>query len=200
MKKSKINLTALIVLFSGVIVITACQKNNSIVPSPTETEFTSDANERLMPPTVPPILEVPVGNSVFYHVFASGVQIYVDSLTPTGWAWVFKAPEATLYKRSNFTHTVGTHYAGPTWANNHGSTVKAMKLQGADAPDPTIAIPWLLLQTVLTTGTGKITDVTYIQRVNTTGGLAPTTVADAAHAGEQALIPYTAEYFFYRAD
>ncbi|MGH6631491.1 MAG: DUF3455 domain-containing protein, partial [Burkholderiales bacterium] len=39
-------------------------------------------------------------------------------------------------------------------------------------PDPT-AIPWLLLQTVTTDGSGPFSSVTYIQRVNTKGGLVP---------------------------
>jgi hypothetical protein len=39
---------------------------------------------------------------------------------------------------------------------------------------------------------------TYIQRVNTVGGIAPRTgCAVAADAGKQAFVPYTADYFFY---
>ena len=38
---------------------------------------------------------------------------------------------------------------------------------------------------------------TYIQRVNTTGGLAPAAVP--TQAGQEVKVPYTAEYFFYRA-
>jgi hypothetical protein len=38
--------------------------------------------------------------------------------------------------------------------------------------------------------------VVCIQRVNTSGGLAPST--PPAQLGEEVRIPYTAEYFFYR--
>ena len=39
--------------------------------------------------------------------------------------------------------------------------------------------------------------MTYIQRVNTSGGLAPT---DPGHVvGEQVKVPYAAQYYFYRA-
>ena len=48
----------------------------------------------------------------------------------------------------------------------------ASRLEGC-TPDPT-AIPWLLLQKVSTEGPGIFDRVTYIQRVNTSGGLAPT--------------------------
>ena len=64
--------------------------------------------------------------------------------------------------------------------------------------DPT-AIPWLLLSAKSTAGPGIFADVTYVQRVNTAGGLAPTTDCDADHLGQAVPVPYTAEYFFYRA-
>jgi hypothetical protein len=39
--------------------------------------------------------------------------------------------------------------------------------------------------------------VTFIQRVNTVGGKAPSHSGDSV--GEVVRVPYTAEYFFYRA-
>jgi len=57
----------------------------------------------------------------------------------------------------------------------------------------------LLLQAVASTDPNYYSQITYIQRVNTTGGLAPTTGADAAHLGVQESVPYTAEYYFYAA-
>jgi hypothetical protein len=206
MKTKKINVAALMALFILLITFNACQKSDNLVPSESSSDSNNDFDDNgsstsalRVAPVVPAILEVPAGNKLFFHVFATGVQIYVDSLTATGYAWVFKAPEATLYLPSNLCHSVGIHYAGPTWANNHGGSVLGAKLQSSPSPDVT-AVPWLLLQKVSTAGTGRITEVTYIQRLNTSGGLAPTTVADAAHAGEIARIPYTAEYFFYHAE
>jgi hypothetical protein len=39
---------------------------------------------------------------------------------------------------------------------------------------------------------------TFIQRVNTVGGLAPSTgCANAADVGKKAFVPYTADYFFF---
>ena len=64
-------------------------------------------------------------------------------------------------------------------------------------PDPN-AIPWLLLKAKSTDGPGIFAEVTYIQRVNTVGGKAPTAPGD--YVGELVRVPYTAEYFFYRAD
>ena len=39
--------------------------------------------------------------------------------------------------------------------------------------------------------------MTYIQRVNTVGGLAPAEPGD--FVGQEVEVPYTAEYYFYRA-
>ena len=60
------------------------------------------------------------------------------------------------------------------------------------------AIPWLLLRAVSADGPGIFARTTYIQRVNTVGGLAPSTPGTAV--GQEADVPYTAEYFFYRAE
>jgi hypothetical protein len=40
-------------------------------------------------------------------------------------------------------------------------------------------------------------NVSYIQRLDTAGGLAPTTGCTADHVGEIAEVPYTATYYFY---
>jgi len=63
-------------------------------------------------------------------------------------------------------------------------------------PDPD-AIPWLLLEAVSSEGPGIFDGVTYIQRVDTVGGKAPADPGD--FVGEMARVPYTAEYYFYRA-
>ena len=136
-------------------------------------------------------IEVPAGNRVAAHVYAVGVQRYRWD----GAAWVFVEPVATLYADAGYHGKVGTHYAGPTWESNSGGKVVATRLAGC-TPDPT-AIPWLLLQAVSTDGPGIFSSVTYIQRVNTVGGLMPT--APGSAVGAVADVPYAAEYYFYRA-
>ena len=136
-------------------------------------------------------IEVPEGNKVCFHAYAAGVQIYRWD----GSAWAFVAPAAVLYANANHDGEVGTHYAGPTWESNSGSKVVGRRIEGC-IPDAT-AIPWLLLQAVTAKGPGILHRVTYIQRVNTVGGLAP--AAPGAFVGEESRVPYAAEYFFYRA-
>jgi Protein of unknown function (DUF3455) len=160
-----------------------------------DTETSALSAESKHGPTLPdPALAVPAGNRLAFHLDAIGVQIYTCSVVGAGYGWVFKAPEANLYGRHG--HVVGTHYAGPTWEAKDGSTVVGAKLAAA-TPDPT-AIPWLLLGAVSHAGDGRMTKITFIQRLETTAGLAPATGCDAASVGSLARVPYTATYFFYK--
>jgi hypothetical protein len=145
-------------------------------------------------PELPPAcseLQVPAGNKVSFRAYAIGVQVYKWN----GASWDFVAPVANLYADEDFHGQIGIHYAGPTWESNGGSKVVAKRLKGCD-PDPT-AISWLLLETVSSEGPGIFRKVTFIQRVNTSGGLRPTT--PGSFIGEEARVPYTTEYLFYRA-
>jgi hypothetical protein len=136
-------------------------------------------------------LRVEAGNKVVAHGYATGVQIY----RWTGTAWAFVAPEAVLYHDAGGNGELATHFAGPTWESESGSTVVGAVVDRC-TPDPD-AIPWLLLRAVSSEGPGIFHRVTFIQRVNTTGGLAPAEPGD--EVGEVAEVPYTAEYYFYRA-
>jgi hypothetical protein len=135
-------------------------------------------------------LQPPAGNRVAGHAYALGVQIYRWN----GTSWVFVEPEATLFDDAIYQKKVGIHYAGPTWESNGGSKVTAARQ--ADCTPNSTAIPWLLLKTVTKDGPGVFGATTYIQRVNTRGGLTPT--APGRSIGAIAEVPYTAEYYFYR--
>lgn len=201
MKKFKINyLPWVIAVFTVTTTFTSCMKEDSLVP---QTESSSTAS-KIAKPDVPDIIAVPAGNKVLWYGYATGTQIYTctQSLTdPTVFTWVFTAPSATLYSDQTYAQQIGIHYAGPTWESTAGSKagkfVIGTKLQ-ASTQDVT-AIPWLLLQAVDNTDPHYNQNITYIQRLFTTGGLAPTTGADAAHVGEQVAVPYTAVYYFFGA-
>jgi hypothetical protein len=152
------------------------------------------ASSDLEPPALPSgcaSLAVPAGNETLFHVYAIGVQVYRWN----GATWDFVAPVANLYADAGFNGKVGFHYVGPTWESNSGSKVVAARRDGC-TPDAN-AIPWLKLQAVSNDGPGIFSNVTFIQRVNTTGGLIPS--APGSTVGEEKRVPYTAEYYFYRA-
>ena len=136
-------------------------------------------------------LAAPVGSKLDFHAYATGVQIYRWS----GTAWDFVAPSAVLYADAGGHGVVGIHYAGPTWESNSGSKVVAA-VSDRCTPDAS-AIPWLVLDAVSTTGPGIFERTATVQRLYTVGGKAPATAG--SFIGEEARVPYTAEYFFYRA-
>lgn len=140
-----------------------------------------------------------VGKSVvLLKAQASGVQIYIckakpsDGKVPRSYEWVFQAPEADLSGSDG--GKLGRHYAGPTWEAADGSKVVGAMLASAAAPGN---IPWLLLAAKSTSGRGLFSNVAYVERAFTAGGTAPKSDADAAHAGTQVRVPYTATYVFY---
>jgi Protein of unknown function (DUF3455) len=149
-------------------------------------------------PDVPSDLRVPEGNSLFLVGHAVGVQIYQCATTPTGTAWTLLAPRADLYGDNG--RVIATHYAGPTWEATDGSRAVGKKEAGVIV-DPT-AIPWLKLSAV-STSVGpdgeRLAQTTFVQRVNTTGGLAPAaSQCDVTSVGTQIEVDYTADYYFWR--
>ena len=139
---------------------------------------------------VPDSLRPTASESLKRVVPAKGVQIYEcrDS------KWTFVAPEADLFDARG--HVIGKHYAGPVWeASGDGSKVIGKVKSRADAPEAN-AIPWLLLDTKSVGGSGYFADVTSIQRVATTGGVAP---LGACETGKLTRVPYTADYIFFNA-
>jgi len=143
-------------------------------------------------PEVPDTIAVDPDNKVHFHGFGVGFQIY----TWNGSTWGAAVPRATLFDDDG--NIVADHFAGPTWRSNSGSEVVGALPPLAAVIVDTNAIPWLRLAAVeeLTHGPGIFADTTFIQRVNTTAGKAPS--ANGTFVGQVARVPYTADYFFYR--
>ena len=155
------------------------------------------ATEYVAPPQVRKIIRVPDGQTVLLKARAKGVQIYACKATaadPGKFAWTFKAPEADLTDEDG--RKIGKHYAGPTWEANDGSKVVGEVLKKADAPRPG-AVPWLLLKARTNEGTDTFATVTYIQRFDTEGGVAPAAGCDQSHVKPEVRVPYSATYYFY---
>jgi hypothetical protein len=137
-------------------------------------------------------LKVDAGHEFALRLFARGVQIYHWN----GSGWSFDGPSADLYADAAFTSKIGTHYSGPTWESLPGSLVVGSILQRC-TPDPN-SIQWLLLGAVRSKGPGVFKGITFIQRLNTVGGIAP--AGPGSSIGEEARVPYTTEYLFYRPE
>jgi hypothetical protein len=140
-----------------------------------------------------PLVPAPQGAPVLLEVAADGVQIYACEAKGQGFEWAFKAPEATLFDAKGL--QVGTHFAGPSWKAADGSLVVGEVAGRADAPAGG-AIPWLLLRAKSKEGSGVLSTVAFIRRVDTKGGIAPASGCDAAHNGAQDRVRYYALYQF----
>ena len=177
---------------------TALAQSGDEIQAPGGKQTLQSGNDKRAP-DVPDYLKPPGDtNKVHFHVYAVGVQNYVW----TGTAWRFTGPDAVLFDADG--NTVGIHYrfafnaAGapiPAWESQSGSLVVGSTVTNAPSPNAN-SIPLLLLRAVSTEGPGILEPTTYIQRVNTVGGRAPATPGNAA--GDEAPVPYTAEYYFYR--
>jgi hypothetical protein len=120
-----------------------------------------------------------------------GVQIYT-CVKDADWAWKLKAPDATLLDQDG--KAIGKHFAGPTWRLDDGSEVQGKVLQVRQQPG---TIPWLILSAQSIGSEGRLSQVDVVRRTSTRGGLAPSNGCDAAHAGAEARIPYSASYSFF---
>jgi hypothetical protein len=151
----------------------------------------------IAPPQVPQNLRVPTGQTPLLQGRAKGVQIYEcknKADNPNQFEWKLKAPDANLFNDQG--QKIIKHYAGPTWEANDGSKVVGQVQATANSPQDN-AIPWLLLEAKSHQGNGTLSKVTYIQRVKTVGGKAPTQGCNPAHANTTVKINYTADYVFW---
>ncbi len=153
--------------------------------------FNAQAQAPALPASLPAALK-PAGLAPYLQVSATGVQIYTCGMSNGAWTWAFKAPEAQLFDAQK--KQIGKHYAGPTWeALAGGKVAGAVK---ANAPGGAGNISWLLLDVKSRDGSGALTDAKGILLIDTKGGVAPPQGCDQAHSGQEARVPYTANYIF----
>jgi Protein of unknown function (DUF3455) len=179
--------------------------------------------KHVTPPPVPGNLEVSAGNTAFLVGHATGTQNYVCLPSGTGFAYVLFTPEATLFDKHN--RQIITHFFSPNLAPDPGEIRGTIRATWQDSDDTSIvwakatdsashasnpdfvadgAVAWLKLAVVGTKdgpgGGDTLSDTTFVQRLNTSGGVAPADCTSLADVGKERFVPYTADYFFYSAD
>jgi hypothetical protein len=184
--------------------------------------------EDIVAPAVPPKLHLDPALFVpFFKGHGVGTQNYICKPTgPTTVGFVLFTPQATLF--NEYGKQLTTHFFSPnpfeanvdptvignrqirvTWQDSQdSSSVWAKADQVATfATDPAFVAPdavaWLLLEKKGTlngpTGGGTLKPTEFIQRVHTVGGLAPSTgCTSPSDLGNQAFVPYEADYFFFK--
>src|SRR5262249_38267023 len=132
------------------------------------------------------------GETVVLTVHAVGMQYYDCKPGADGkLVWTFNSPQATLTTADK---VAGYHGAGPTWELMDGSGITGKAVANSPGTNPN-DIPWLKLEVTSHKGTGQLSDVTTVQRINTVGGVLKGS-CDREKAGLG--MPYAADYVFLR--
>src|SRR5258708_34826395 len=148
-------------------------------------------NARAAEAPLPDAIAAP-GETIVLSVHAEGAQVYECKAGTDGKpGWAFREPIATLLADGK---TVGRHYAGPNWEHSDGSAVVGKAVGNVPGATPN-DIPWLKLEVISRRGSGVLSSVTTVQRINTQGGK-----LDGAcdKAGATRSAPYAADYVFLR--
>jgi Protein of unknown function (DUF3455) len=169
------------------------------------------------PPPVPASIAVKPGFTAFLEGHGVGTQNYICLPAGATFAWKLFTPEATLF--SDAGRQVTTHFFSPapienapflpTWQHSRDTSAVWARLAADPYSQPDFvargAVPWLLLEVAAAqdgpAGGSTLTAARYIQRLNTFGGVAPSTgCAESADVGRTAFVPYMADYFFFSKD
>lgn len=147
---------------------------------------------------LPDPVKVQKGNMVALETVGKGEVTYEcrdKANAPGQMEWAFVGPKAVLEDRSG--KQVGTYYGPPaTWEASDGSKVTATQV--AVAPAGMGNLPYQLVKANPATGSGAMSGVTFIQRVATKGGAAPTSECGAANKGKREVLKYQADYIFWK--
>ena len=141
--------------------------------------------------TLPDAIAAP-GETTVLTLHAEGAQVYECKAGSDGkLAWAFREPIATLLLDGK---TVGRHYTGPNWEHIDSSAVVGKAVGNAPGATPD-DIPWLKLTVTSGRGTGILSGVTTVQRINTVGGKLE---GACDKPGTYRNAPYSADYVFLR--
>lgn len=145
---------------------------------------------------LPEAIRVPAGQKALMTQRGVGELTYecrAKKDMATQFEWAFVGPIATLMNADR--KAVGKYYAGPTWGSADGSKVTGKQV--AVSPAAAGSIPLQLVKADAAMGEGAMKGVSYIQRLKTQGGVAPSATCDAASVSKRMTVPYEADYVFY---
>jgi hypothetical protein len=151
--------------------------------------------ESMVPPSLPSAVTVPPGHKKAMTLKAVGTMNYecrVRAGMSGAYGWVLNAPDASLRHWSGW--RVGRYYGGPTWAYRDGSRVTARLI----AASPAARSPIQLWQASSIGVEGEFSGVTYIQRINATGGEPPSVPCTEGAVGRGRKVEFSAEFVFYK--
>ena len=130
-----------------------------------------------------------------FKTLPDSVQIYTCKPVGQSYTWTGPDPDAILVDSAH--KLTVHHYKGPTWEATDGSIVRSEgPLAKHFLPGDSSAVHWLELPAK--DGAGQFAKLTFIHRIDTTGGVTPSAEpCDAQHVGDQERVTYSATYLFY---
>lgn len=138
-------------------------------------------------------IKVPDGQQPVLKLAARGVQVFRCEQRSGALGWWFRLPEAELLDERGA--VAGRHGADFSFELNDGSRLLGRVTASESAPQPE-DLRWLLLAT-RSFGQGALTGVTYVQRVNTRGGMPPAR-CERAQLNQLLRVDFSADFIFYR--
>lgn len=138
-------------------------------------------------------IKVPDGQEPALQLAARGVQIFRCERLDNAFVWRFRQPEAELFDSQG--QSIGRHGAGFSFEHRDGSRLLGTVVAHENSAS-TDTLPWLLLS-AKSFGKGAFGGVSYVQRVNTRGGMPPAGCS-AAQANRLLHVDFAADFVFYR--
>ncbi len=181
------NLTTMTLAITATLALAACGSTPS---KPMAAPFSQA--------TLAAAVQVPAGHRVALETVGSGDITYEcrDKKDAAGQhEWVFVGPAAKLMARDG--SVIGRYFGPPaTWAANDGSAITGAQV--AVSPAQVGSIPLQLVKANPASGAGAMQGMSYIQRVATVGGVAPSAACAAGSVGRREVVSYQADYIFWK--
>ncbi len=138
-------------------------------------------------------IKVPDGYDAALRLAGKGVQIFRCEQRADGWQWIFRVPEADLVDLGG--HVLVHHGANFSFEHVDGSRLLGTVAAFDEAPR-SADLRWLLFST-RSFGIGDLSNVTYVQRVNTAGGMPPAH-CEAKQQNQLLRMDFAADFIFYK--
>ncbi|HYA66393.1 MAG TPA: DUF3455 domain-containing protein, partial [Burkholderiaceae bacterium] len=122
-----------------------------------------------------------------------GSQVFRCESQPAGLRWTYRLPEAEL--RDTKGQLVMRHGVNLSFEHVDGSRLVGEIVDHVPSPSGE-SLPWLLLK-ARGFGEGALEGISYVQRINTVGGMPPSS-CEPGQLNQVLRVPFSAEFVFFR--
>lgn len=138
-------------------------------------------------------IKVPDGNDPVLRLTAKGTQVFRCEREGSAYEWRFRQPDAELLDAAG--KAVAKHGASFSFEHRDGSRLLGT-VEAHDKAPTADTLPWLLFST-RSFGKGEFSGVSYVQRLETRGGMPPP-ACSAQEANRLLRVEFSATFVFYR--